>query len=308
MAVRALPPLALAGFLLLLSLAARADEPASFQSLTTDHFHFEFPEQQRKVVLRLAESAEAVRSRHCRLISPCFEGPIKVQIARSQDQFLDLQPYQAHIDWAAGVAYADLSLIILRVDKDILLTIEETFEHEVSHVLLLKAVRQRPPRWFIEGMAIVQARQDLISKFEEVVAATISDRALSLSDIATRFPSSPSGRALAYAQSGLFVGYLVSRFGDEKVRALVQALGKETDFASVFAATMKEPLSQVEADWKASFGSYGWLKSLTESWLLWGTAALLLVLGVGRQLQRRRKARALLVGDEGADWEYRSKD
>jgi hypothetical protein len=281
-------------------------EPAP-QVLSTAHFQFEFPEQQRKIATRLADSAEAVRETHCQLINPCFEGTIKVQIARSEEQFLELQPHQAHIDWAAGVAYAELKLIILRVDKDILLTIEETFEHEVSHILLLQAVMQRPPRWFIEGMAIVQARQNLIERFEKVAAATINDRALSLDRIAVRFPGSPEGRALAYAQSGLFVSYLVNEFGEKKMSAFVSALSRKSDFKQVFVDVYGQSLAATEKEWKGALGSYGWLKALTDSWLMWGLAALLLVAAVGTQMRRRRKPRDGLPEEGGSDWEYRSK-
>jgi hypothetical protein len=274
--------------------------------LSTAHFRFEFPEQQSKVAARLAESAEAVRKTHCRLIEPCFEGTIKVQIANSQEEFLDLQPHQAHIDWAAGVAYAELKLIILRVDKDILLTIEETFEHEVSHILLLQAVKQRPPRWFIEGMAIVQARQNLIERFEKVAAATINDNALSLDRIAVRFPDSPEGRALAYAQSGLFVSYLVNEFGHKKMARFVSALSGKSDFKQVFADVYGQSLDATETEWKETLGTYGWLKALTDSWLLWGLAALLMVAAVGTQMRRRRKQRDALPDDNSSDWEYRS--
>ncbi len=304
--------LRLAGLLGLALVVVFATPPgvaaAAPKTLSTDHFLFEFPEQQRKVATRLVDAAEEIRKQHCRLIRPCFEGTIKVQIANSQGQFLDLQPHQAHIDWAAGVAYADLQLIILRVDKDILLTIEETFEHEVSHILLLQAVKARPPRWFIEGMAIVQARQNLIDRFEKVAAATINDQSLSLDRIAVRFPNSPEGRALAYAQSGLFVSYLVNEFGEKSMARFVSTLAGSSDFKQAFKDVFGRSLAVTEEEWKGALGSYGWLKALTDSWLLWGVAAMLMVAAIGTQLRRRRKQRDRLPDEEGADWEYRSRN
>lgn len=275
--------------------------------LTTAHFRFEFPAQQSKVATLLAASAEEIRKQQCQLIQPCFAGTIKVQIANSEEQFLDLQPHQAHIDWAAGVAYADLQLIILRVDKDILLTIDETFEHEVSHVLLLQAVKQRPPRWFIEGMAIVQARQNLIERFEKVAAASINDNALSLDRISQNFPGSTEGRALAYAQSGLFVSYLVNTFGEEKMAQFVAALARTSDFEEAFREVFGLPLATAEANWEDTLGNYGWLMALTDSWVIWGAAALLMVAALGTQLRRRRRRLNALPDDDGTDWEYRSK-
>jgi hypothetical protein len=178
------------------------DMPGS-DSLRTRHFVFQYAPQQEKVAQRLSRRAEAIRARHCKLIEPCFDGAITVQIAQTEDGFLDLQPYRAHIDWAAGVAYAELQLIILRVDKDMLLSLDETFEHEVSHVLLLQATKERPPRWFIEGMAIIQADQDLIERFERVSAATLSDSTLRLDEIAESFPASTEGSPRPALPQGL---------------------------------------------------------------------------------------------------------
>ncbi len=292
---------------LLLAVMPAISQAGSPSVLETPHFSFEFPSQQRKVAKHLADSAEAVRKQHCRLIQPCFEGVIKVQIARSEEQFLDLQPHEAHIDWAAGVAYADLQLIILRVDKDILLTIEETFEHEVSHILLLQAVKRRPPRWFIEGMAIVQARQNLIERFEKVAAASINDNALSLDRIARVFPDSTEGRGLAYAQSGLFVSYLVNEFGEKKMARFVSTLSRSSDFKQAFLDVFGLPLAAAEVEWKATLGNYGWLKSLTDSWIIWGGAALLMLAALGTRLRRRRRS-ASLAEDDSAEWEYRSRN
>ena len=194
------------------------------------------------------------------------------------------------------------------MDQAILLTIEETFEHEVSHILLLQAVKQRPPRWFIEGMAIVQARQNLIDRFEKVAAATINEQALSLDRISVRFPNSPEGRALAYAQSGLFVSYLVNEFGEKKVARFVSVLSRKSDFKQAFADVFGQSLAATEKEWKETLGSYVWLKALSDSWLLWGLAALLLLAAVATQFRRRGKQRDGLSDDSGSDWEYRSRE
>ncbi len=281
------------------------DKPGS-DSLRTRHFVFQYAPQQEKVAQRLSRRAEAIRARHCKLIEPCFDGAITVQIAQTEDGFLDLQPYRAHIDWAAGVAYAELQLIILRVDKDMLLSLDETFEHEVSHVLLLQATKERPPRWFIEGMAIIQADQDLIERFERVSAATLSDSTLRLDEIAESFPASTEGRALAYAQSGLFVAHLRNRFGDRALQELVLALAHGLPFHKAFREVFDVPLADVEKDWTRSLGSLGWLRALTDDWLLWTLMAGLLLVAVAVRLRRTRRRRETMGGDD-VDWEYRSR-
>jgi hypothetical protein len=275
-----------------------------FQELSTNHFRFEYGIDHHEVAKRLLDTAEDIRKRHCQLISPCYDGVITVQIASSEKEFLGLQPSQAHIDWAAGVAYGHLSLIILRIDKDMLLSLGETFEHEVSHVLLLQAVKKRPPRWFIEGMAIIQARQDLIERFTRVSAATIADNLYPLEQISVSFPGSTSGRSLAYAQSGLFLAYLRSEYGDTKLRKMVTELHNTDNFKRAFRQVFESPLEDVEKNWHSSLGSGAWLLAITESWVLWSAMSILfLVALVVRRYRNRLRKRAM--EDEERDWEYR---
>lgn len=270
----------------------------------TAHFHFEYAPEHAKAAIPLVSSAEAVRKRHCAMITPCFKGPILVRIAKSEDEFLDLQPYGAHLDWAAGVAYGELGLIILRIDRDMLLSLAETFEHEVSHILLLKAVKRRPPRWFIEGLAILQARQDLIERFERVAAATLSDGAFSLASIGANFPADPSGRSLAYAQSGLFVSYLRQRFGDGKLKELVKALSFGMTMEDAFVKVLGVPLDEVEEQWSGTLGSLAWLKAITSSWMLWSLISILFLVAVAVKYARTRRRKRQMVEEE-RDWEYR---
>jgi hypothetical protein len=275
----------------------------NWQSVRTPHFHIQYHEQQEKVARRLAADAERIRLRHCRLIRPCYDGLTTVQVASSEEEFLDVQPHGAHIDWAAGVAYAPLSLIILRVDKDMLLTLDETFEHEVSHILLLKATTKRPPRWFIEGLAIVQARQNLIEKFEAVATATAREDPLPLSAIRRSFPSTAGGRSLAYAKSGLFVSYVINRFGEDAVRELVTALSYGMTIEDAFVKVFGFSVEELEEEWSGGLSSYAWLKVLTTDWVLWGGMTLLFLLAVAVKWRRTRR-RKREMEEEERDWDF----
>lgn len=301
-ALRASLTVVLAGLSLVAALPC--DAAAAVVEKRTDHFIFEYAPEHGKAALPLINSAEAVRTRHCALISPCFKGPIIVRIANSEDQFLDLQPYGAHLDWAAGVAYGELGLVILRIDRDMLLSLLETFEHEVSHILLLKAVKRRPPRWFIEGLAIVQARQNLVERFERVAAATLSDGTFPLDSLVSTFPADPSGRSLAYAQSGLFISYLRERFGEAKLKELVKALSFGMTMDEAVTKVLGVSLDVVEEQWAGTLGSYAWLKALTSSWMLWSLISILFLVAVAVK-HRRTRRRKRQMEEEERDWNFK---
>lgn len=269
----------------------------------TRHFKFVYHAEQQKLVVHLSKLAERVRTSHCKLIKPCHEGKITVRVAGNEEEFLDLQPYRAHIDWAAGVAYADLSLIILRIDKAMMLTLEETLEHEISHILLLKVVKKRPPRWFIEGLAILQARQNLIERFERVAAAQVSGGPFPLDDISESFPPNTSGRGLAYAQSGLFVSFLVNTYGEQKFKELLTALTFATNFKDAVRKVYGVPLDSLEEEWVDTLSGLSWLLALTSDWMLWLLlTALFLVAFVVRGVRNKRRKRKM--EEEERDWEF----
>ncbi|MBM4354595.1 MAG: hypothetical protein FJ109_12535 [Deltaproteobacteria bacterium] len=297
-------PLLLAATLLVVSWSGRRASAEEMDSLSTSHFDFRFFPEHRKVAERLAANAEEVRSRHCALLPRCDEGPYLVRIARDEREFLELQPYEAHIDWAAGVAYADLSLIVLRLDKDMLLTMEETFEHEVSHLLLLRILPKRPPRWFIEGLAIHQAGQDLLQKLETVSAAAFSGGPLPLSRLDESFPGTAGGRELAYAQSGLIVSYMANRFGKKALSKLITALSYGMRMPDAVTRVFGISLEKLEEDWTGTLSRFAWLRGLTDSWGMWFGLSLLFIAVVAvRMVRNRRRKRQMAPPDP--DWEYR---
>ena len=290
-------------FLTVVGLSHPAGAEQARREKTSRHFSFHYHSGQEKLVVRLSKLAEQVRASHCRLLKPCFDGSITVRVAGDEEEFLDLQPHRAHIDWAAGVAYADLSLIILRIDKAMMLTLEETLEHEISHILLLKVVKKRPPRWFIEGLAILQARQNLIERFETVASAQVSGGPFALDEISESFPASASGRSLAYAQSGLFVSFLLNRYGEVKFKRFLHALTWSTDFNHAVRKVYGAPLVTLEAEWTDTLSSLSWLGTVTSDWMLWlFLTALFLVAFVVRRSRNKRRKRQM--EEEERDWEF----
>jgi hypothetical protein len=274
-----------------------------WQRHSLEHFLFEYHPRQQAAAMELAAGAEGVRTRLCGLIGRCWEGVTTVKIAHSEEEFLALQPYGGEIDWASGVAYAELGLIILRVDQSMLLDMQETFEHELSHVLLLRATGERPPRWFIEGVAIHQAGQDLIERFERVSQSTIAGGPLPFSQLVEGFPAGPGGRSLAYAQSGLFLAFLVERFGKARLQELITAMAYGMEFDEAVARIYGRDLADLEREWAGTLGRFSWLMALSNDWTLWTAGSLLLLLAVYLRV-RRNRARRRLSDDDGRDWEF----
>jgi len=300
--MRALVPF-LAASLLATPLAAAAE----WHVEETPHFRFETHRENSRALRPLVERAEETRTRHCELIAPCFDQRITVKVLPESASFRKAQP-GSHIDWAAGIAYSGQDLILLRLDGGMMLTLQETFEHEVSHIALLDALPRRPPQWFIEGLAILQARQDLVSRFEAAAGAAVHGNLIPLADMHKRFPRSSAGRRLAYAQSGLFLHYLQAELGGPD--GLREVISRMVEGDSVYKAVHRvsgRDLDEIEAGWRDTLsGVRPWVISLRDSWWVWTAMAFLFLIVVAVKLRRTRARRRQMVEEE-REWEYRSR-
>lgn len=275
----------------------------------TPHFRFEVPWNNRTAIVELVNRAEQIRGEFCAVVPHCFSERVTVRVTADASSFLGAQPGDGHIDWARGIAYASRNLILLRLDQGNILSLEETFEHEVSHLVLLKSIKTRPPQWFIEGLAIYQARQDLIPRFEEAAGAAVSGNLIPLSRLNHSFPRSDKGRGLAYAQSGLFLHFLVNEIGQEGILKIVSGLGQGRAFPEAFILATGRPVEELEKQWLESFDGFGsFFMALRDDWWLWSLISVLFVLAVVVKLVRIRKRKQQMnAEDREKDWEYRGR-
>ncbi len=274
--------------------------------IATEHFVFTFRRQAEPAARRLAGDAESIRRRLCDdLEVSCFEGPVRVHIAASAEEFALSQPgvrervaeggkrEDYHIDWAAGIAYTRRNLILLRIDHTALLSLEETFVHEVSHFALRHGINHNfVPRWFLEGVAILQAGEPILNRLRTASEASLTGSLIPIRDLTFSFPQHPARIRLAYAQSALFLRWLLRHEDD---RAHVRVIGRvaagerfNEAFPKVFGAS---PMALWE-DWRDDTReAASWIPVLTSSALLW---VLLTLIFLAAYARRRHASRARL--------------
>jgi Peptidase MA superfamily len=278
---------------------------AATYTAKTPHFKFEVPEKNKAAISNLVKNAEATRTRFCKFTPTCFTEQITIRVSADDKAFLKAQPGASHIDWARGIAYTSRNLVLLRLDKDNILTLDETFEHEISHIVLLKAAKKRPPIWFIEGLAIYQAKQDLISRFEAAAGAAVGGNLIPFSKLTRSFPSGSAARSLAYAQSGLFMHFLINELGEEAIGKIISAMASGSSFSSAFVMTAGHSVDYFEDSWMESFdGFLPLLLSLRSNWWLWTFMTLLFLVAVAVKLTKVRRRKREMAKEEELDWEY----
>lgn len=272
--------------------------PEGWQTMEGAYLRLHHDPADRGVALLLARHAARSLPDFADRLGVPTGGVIDVYLARTQDQFEELQP-GAPPHWADGTAWPLRGLIFLRSPElrpgtDEPLT--TVLDHELVHVLMGRAFQGRPvPRWLQEGVAQVYARQYTAATTETLAAGLLGRDLMTLEDLATGFPADPARARLAYAQSADLVAWMQNEHGPQAIPTLVRELAQGAGFGAAVKAATGQRLSQVDADWRGRLQQSGlWFTPLVSDTMMFSAAAvLLLVGGVGVRRRSRRKLEAM---------------
>lgn len=277
---------------------ALPNAPSGYRLEHVGEVRWEFPAQATSVARELQAVHRTEWPRVVEELGGDIPEELVIRIGRNPDEMRALAPRGAPPPaYATGVAYPSRGLILLtlaapesweRPDVASVLT------HELSHVALHRAVHGHDvPRWFSEGVAIHQAREQDLERVRALWGGTVGGRLLPFARLSDAFPSQPHRVNLAYAQSADFVRWLLAR--DEGERKFNELLGRLRDgqsFETALERTYSVSMTSLEVDWHASLAErFQALPLLIGSGGLWVLAAFLIVIAYAR---RRRKDRATI--------------
>lgn len=305
---------ALALFLLLslapTGLARAAGGPETAAPLvTTTHFRFHSVDGTENGTRRLAASAEARYRVLCAMLDACDldpdllgpERPIEVWLADDAQTFAAVFPDGSPMgEWAIGVAFPSQRRMVLRAHGTALFSLAETFDHELSHILLHAAVGARPvPRWFTEGVAIWQAGEAVLERLTAARRAALTQNLIPLDDLTRGFPAQGAALELAYAQSALFVHWLEREFGAGAIPSLARSMRDGAEFEPAFRAAFGAPVQTLEGLWREGLeASSPALTLIADPEFLWGLTSLLFLWAAGTRMWRRRRELAAMSDGE----------
>lgn len=202
--------------------------------------------------------------------------------------------------WISGYATGDGVIVLLpaRVDRYPNLGLVPLLRHEVTHVLIGRAVRGGDlPRWFGEGLAMAAGREWDLGDRARVALAVLTDARLPLARLDSAFSGSASEVHAAYALAGDLVRELLLRHGHGIGPGILARVGRGERFAAAFHAETGQSLADFEsAYWRRRTLFDRWLPVISSSVVLWGGIALLALAAFRRR--RRRDAERLRRWDE----------
>ena len=277
---------------------AHAEE--SLDALSTAHYRIEYAPSMKGLATRLVGNVEAWHARISGELGAKAVGITTITLMPDErDMFAAIarkHPGSRPPEWASGLAFPRLRSIFLRGDvpAEELLT---TAQHEISHVALGAAIGDgaRVPIWFSEGVAIRQSEPVAFDRIWLLTESALADKLLPLSELDRGYPTGGGRVGVGYAQSVHFVGFLVSRDGEAKFHALVQALSTPgAEFEATLAKVYGRPLSGIETEWRDTLGFWwGWIPVVFIGASFWVILGLLLVWA----WRRRRREQALRIRD-----------
>ena len=270
----------------------------------TTHFRFHKVDGTERNTERIADQAEARFRVLCRMLEVCdvvADKPIDVWLAPDAKEFAGaFHGASPMTEWAVGVAFVKEGRIVLRAHGSALFSLDETFDHELSHMLLHRgAAPGHVPRWFSEGVAIWQAGESVLDRMVPAQQAALTDSLVPLSELSKRFPAQGPAVALAYAEAGLFLRWAIGRAGPELVPSLIRELRKGVPFEQAFEALTGVSLQDAEAQWQETLEGQGLMfVVLTDQNVMWTLLTLLFLVTARIQILRKRRRLAEMAAEE----------
>jgi hypothetical protein len=234
--------------------------PDDFVTLERDGVRWEWPERAESVVAPLLDTWARHAPRVQAELGLEALPPIRIRVGVDPDQMRALAPIGAPPPaYAVGVAYPGLDLILLTLtapDTWQRPQLDDVLVHELSHLALHHAAGPDAdiPLWFVEGVAIYQARERSIERVQTLWEAAFRGGVIDLDHLDARFPQRPHAVDLAYAQSADFVAWLLRRSGPEKLGEMVARMRRGQRFEVAVSQTWSAGIGQLEVEWRADLG------------------------------------------------------
>ncbi len=240
------------------NLMSLRDKMAGFATLTNAHFVLRLPAREAALYgTRALELLERARARLTASYGVALERPTHVEVFADQSDFAVRTFGMPENHGFLGVCFGPVITAnspAARPGRRF--NWESMLWHEFAHVVTLHLTRNRMPRWLSEGISVYEERRANPAWGERLTPAyrdmILEGELTPVSRLSAAFLAPPSPRHLqfAYFQSSLVVEFLVSRFGPDKLTAILRNLADGTPVNEAIARHTV-PLTTLEQDFAA---------------------------------------------------------
>lgn len=284
-------------FVLLISMSPAG---AGFGELRMENSRFviRYAAGDEGLAAELERESLRIRERVIADIGVDFAEKTEIRLCPTLEAFREAQPGGTRIPiWAIGVAYPAENVIVLRSPRAVKgsrIDLVDVFAHEFSHIALGRALAGvTVPVWLNEGLAIYEAREWTLSRISVLTSASLMDRLIPLRVLTLSFPAEEGPAELAYAESFMFISFLINKVGREAFQRLIRDYTRYGDLERALRRGTGMSIADLEERWLVYLKlRVSWIPIITSVSTLWFIAALIFVYGYARkkrQAERRMK-------------------
>ena len=257
----------------------------------------------------LLSNSLRIRERVIADIGVDFTEKTEIRLSPTIEAFREAQPGRTWIPlWAIGVAYPAENVIVLRsprATKGSRIDVVDVFAHEFSHIALGRALAGvTVPVWLSEGLAMYEAREWTFSRISVLTRASLTDRLIPLPVLTLSFPAEEEPAELAYAESFMFISFLINKVGRDAFHRLIRDYTRYGDLAGALRRGTGMNLADLEERWLVYLKlRVSWIPIITSVSTLWFVAALIFVYGYARKKrQANRRLKEMETEEESEEW------
>lgn len=163
-------------------------------------------------------------------------------------------------EWAGGIAFEEYDVILIGVPPAIADDWgRKTVRHELAHLVIgqfgRSCVGGSRPTWLNEGLAVF-AEGDLQDDFAAALEDAQQNNGFEpIRTLSGAFPADENAAVLAYAQSYSVVDFLLDRYGQEKLQALLLTLAQGFNYDDALEQVYGMNADGLETEWREAIGA-----------------------------------------------------
>lgn len=285
-------------FVLLILSASSASASVPYQRQETDHFIIRHSDADGKLSRHVAEESEKLRTKIVSDVGDYLTGKTTIILAPSIEEFQRMQPGREKMPlWAAAVAYPERNLMIVRSPKAVRggrLDYRKIFIHEFTHIVLGMALQYRDvPTFLAEGIAMYESSEWEFSRTAALTRAVLTGRLIPLRELWDRFPEDRADAELAYAESFMFVSFLINRYGSAAFQQFIKSYAESGNLGHSIQQMTGKHLVTLEGEWIDDLKvRVSWVPIVTSATTFW---FILTAIFIYSYIRKRRSAGAILT-------------
>ncbi|MFH1881810.1 MAG: tetratricopeptide repeat protein [Planctomycetota bacterium] len=232
------------------------DNMSKFKTLTADRFIIRMDEIEAAVygdrVLKLLQQA---KSELCQKYGLELDEPVTLELFPNQQDFAVRTFGMPGGDGFLGVCFGNV-ITANSPKASRAVNWESILWHEFCHVVTLNLTHNKMPRWLSEGISVYEEMQrnpawgqQMNPQYRKMV---LGGELTPISKLSSAFlsPLTPMHLQFAYYESSLVVEFLIERFGQASIKAILADLAKGEEINSVISKRAA-PIEKIEKQFEA---------------------------------------------------------